>query len=364
VAKKWEMLITGGMVALPDAPMQLPAYIASRRAEIEALAAPFIRADKPAFNLMVKKNIRYAMNLEGDAWNKVWAAPEGRETLIAAIEEAFIIGATLPDMGCLVPYNGTAEFIPAVEAYEFAATTGATSPFLPGKFRIETIYEKDQYHISRKDGKFSVEFDSILSDRGKPIAVAVYGTLRSTGETEGEVYPAARLLEKAKAHSPSYRQYAQDLLAFEAAKMEGRVKLENGREYIEKVIPKRDGGTWTKKIFHDELSNPYDGPDAPEMLRKTAGKSFLTRYMRVRNSTAAVNEVDDNDDPGEMLGEAMVAAFTVVPGEPETPPDPPPPDDDPDDEEPPAAAPAPVEPPKPAPKKPNAARTKEEVALF
>jgi hypothetical protein len=65
-----------------------------------------------------------------------------------------------------------------------------------------------------------------------------------------------------------------------------------------------------------------------------------------------------------MLGEAMIAAFTVVPGEPETPTAPPPPDDEPDDEEPPAAAPAPVEPPKPAPKKPNAARAREEMPLF
>jgi len=288
----------------------LVAYIAERSSEIAQIAAPFIKADRPAFNLMVKKTTRYVMGLSGDSWNKVWATPEGRDSIIAAMEEAFQLGATLPDMGCLVPYGGIAEFIPDVEAYRFAVTTGASAPF--ESLEIEPIFAHDKYHITRKDGDFSIMFDSILASRGDVIAIAVYGRHRS-GKTLGEVYPVDRLIEKAKAHSQSYRTYLQDVAAFEAARAEGKLKRQDGREYVEKVIPKRDGGTWTKKIFMDELTNPYDGPDRPEMLRKLAGKSFLAPYIKTRNSTAAINEIQETDDLSAMLDAALDQALNAVP---------------------------------------------------
>jgi len=290
----------------------LVAYIAERSDEIAQIAAPFIKADRPAFNLMVKKTTRYVMGLSGDSWNKVWATPEGRDSIIAAMEEAFQLGATLPDMGCMVPYGGIAEFIPDVEAYRFAVTTGASAPF--ESLEIEPIFAHDKYHITRKDGDFSITFDSILASRGDVIAIVVYGRHRS-GKTLGEVYPVDRLIEKAKAHSQSYRTYLQDVAAFEAARAEGKLRRQDGREYVEKIIPKRDGGTWTKKIFLDELTNPYDGPDRPEMLRKLAGKSFLAPYIKTRNSTAAINEIQETDDLSAMLDAALDQALNAVPAD-------------------------------------------------
>ena len=122
-------------------------------------------------------------------------------------------------------------------------------------------------------------------------------------------------MDKATTHSASYRAYRADLAAFEAAKVAGKLKTEDGREYVEKAIPKRDGGTWNKKIFREDITNPYDGPDRPEMLRKVAGKSFLQPYMRVRNSTAAMDELstdvpesaDAADELDTILDEALQA---------------------------------------------------------
>ena len=52
---------------------------------------------------------------------------------------------------------------------------------------------------------------------------------------------------------------------------------------MEKKIPKNDGSTWNKKIYGDDITNPYDGPDRPEMLKKSAGKSplFWKGFRRV-----------------------------------------------------------------------------------
>jgi len=290
----------------------LAACIADRSSEIASIAAPFVKADRPAFALMVKKTTRYVMGLSGDSWAKVWATPEGRDSIIAAMEEAFQLGATLPDMGCMVPFGGIAEFIPDVEAYRFAVTTGASAPFL--SLEIEPIFKNDKYHITRKEGDFSITFDSILASRGDVIAVAVYGAHRS-GKTLGEVYPVDRLVEKARVHSQSYRTYLQDVAAFESAKVEGKLKKQDGREYVEKAIPKRDGGTWNKRIYLDELTNPYDGADRPEMLRKLAGKSFLAPYIKTRNSTAAINELQEDDDVSAMLDAALDQAFDAMPAD-------------------------------------------------
>lgn len=281
-------------------------FIAENAVELSSIVAPFVKADRPLFDRMVKKNVRYVMGLEGNSWAKVWASDDGRESIKDALDEAFMLGATLPDMGCMVPYGDIAEFIPDVEAYRFAVTTGSSAPFK--NLDIEPIFERDQYRITRKDGAFALEFTSILADRGEVKAIAVYGTNRQ-GKQIGEVYPVSRLIEKARTHSQSYRSYLQDVQAFEVAKQEGKVKREGGREFIEKVIPKKDGSTWTKKVYLDELSNPYDGADRPEMLRKLAGKSFLAPYIKTRNSTAAIEELSETDDVNAMLDSALNQAF-------------------------------------------------------
>jgi hypothetical protein len=211
-----------------------------------------------------------------------------------------------------------AEFIPDVEAYRFAVTTGSSAPFQ--NLEIEPIFERDQYKITRKDGAFALEFTSILAERGEVKAIAVYGTTRA-GKQVGEVYPVSRLIEKARTHSQSYRSYLQDVQSFEVAKQEGKVKRDGGREYVEKTINKRDGGTWNKRIYLDELSNPYDGADRPEMLRKLAGKSFLAPYIKTRNSTAAIEELSESDDVNALLDKALGQAFDAfeeAPSAPET----------------------------------------------
>jgi hypothetical protein len=105
------------------------------------------------------------------------------------------------------------------------------------------------------------------------------------------------------------------------------VKVEkSGREYIEKEIPKRDGGgTWTKKIYADEITNPYEGADQPEMLRKAAGKSFLGKYARIRNSESAVNEMAGTPEKEleRTIDRSIDAAFAIIEedGEPQDAPD-------------------------------------------
>ena len=305
--------------APPTNPKNLPAYIAAKTGEIATITAPFMRKDKPAFSLMVKKNTRYVMTQDSKQWADVWATREGQESVIAAMEEAFMLGATLPDMGCIVPFGGIVEFIPGVEAYSFAATTGGNSPFVD--LNIESVYKNDIVDVSRTNGEFRIDFKKIGVPRGEIIAVAVYGTLRATGKVVGEVYEASRLLEKATTHSPSYRAYMADLAAFEEARISGSLKKEGGREYTEKTMFKKGGGTWVKKIFREDITNPYDGPDRPEMLRKVAGKSFLQPYMRVRNSTAAMDELStgDGQEPADdldaVLGNVLDDALRSVPCE-------------------------------------------------
>jgi len=367
-AEKAFDLSTPGIVVLDNA-RKLPAYISAHASDLAQISAPFVRSDRPAFGMMIKKNVRYAQSLTGQSYDKTWTTPEGQASWVSAMEDALMLGATLPDMGCIVPFGSVVEFIPDVEAYRFAVTTGSSSPF--ETLEIEPIYAKDIYHVGRKDGDFSITFDSILASRGDVIAIAVYGKHKATGRTIGEVYPTERLIEKARAHSISYRSYLQDVAAFESAKMEGRVETEEGREYIwravkskagdkyaaqdaalfqaaekdgklkkdaggeytEKTIPGKDGradwkkklyrsdienpGTEKRKVYRDELINPYDGADRPEMLRKLAGKSFLAPYIKTRNSTAAINELSDGDDISAMLDNALEAAYEVLPGEAE-----------------------------------------------
>jgi hypothetical protein len=90
---------------------------------------------------------------------------------------------------------------------------------------------------------------------------------------------------------------------FRQAQVEGKTKRQGDREYFVKTINKKDGGTWDKTIYLDELVNPYEGADQPEMLRKSAGKSFLNPYMKIRNSMSMAGEWDgenDNSDGDKM----------------------------------------------------------------
>lgn len=283
-----------GSAMLPAKPEDLRGYLEAHRGEMTAIAAPFL-AKTPAFDRMVRMNIKYVTQNKNDKFLDCWKTPEGRESIVDALEEAFSLGATLPAMGSIVPFGGVVEFIPSVEAYEFALTTGKNAPFTD--VRIDPIHEKDQYECREDENEnFNFRFTSMVAQRGELIGIVVRATTPS-GRKIGRIYPVDRLLEKARAHSRGYQNYLIDKLAFETAKTEGRVKTEGGREYVEKTVEYTKNGqkrSFVKKIYADQITNPYDGADRPEMLRKSAGKSFFAPYIKVRNSTAAMDELREN----------------------------------------------------------------------
>jgi hypothetical protein len=155
--------------------------------------------------------------------------------------------------------------------------------------------------------------------------------------TEGKVEIDAEGREFAMvsiADPGSEKYHEQDVESFEAAEKAGRLKTNTRGDYAEVEIPKKDGGVWKKKIYRstvenpgtkseklyrDDITNPYDGPDQPEMLRKAAGKSFLGKYARVRNSEAAMDEVMNDDETAaeKMASSAIDAAFENIDTPPE-----------------------------------------------
>lgn len=345
---------------LPVRAGELPEYMASHITDLRALTIPFLANDRPALTSLIKRNIRYVMTRKEDPFQRCWQTPEGQESIVFALEEALSLGAELGKTGSLVPYSGAVEFIPAVEAYEFALTNGKNPPFK--WIQIDMIHENDQRDVSRVNGEFTCKVRPMVP-RGELVGVAVYGYSNRLGHVIGELYDVGRLLGKAEQHSASYRAYLNDLRAFDIARTEGRVKVDvGGREYAEVVIadetgdkyaaeneakfraaekegklkkdgrgdyvavelPKKGGGTWTKKIYRseienpgtkvkfvyrDDIKNPYEGPDQPEMLRKAAGKSFLGKYARVRGAESAMEESIKGDDVEGMVDASIDRAF-------------------------------------------------------
>ena len=273
------------LAVIPKNAGELETYFHKQELHLIEITSPVI-GDKSAMLRLISNNMRYVQNAK--QLKDCWTSPEGQESIIHETEEAMMMGAELGKMGDLVPYGKTCEFIPSVEAYEFSLTNGNNAPFT--NITIECIHENDDIKVGRKDGDFYIDFEFGIP-RGEVRAVAVYGLLKKTSNIIGEVYDKERLMEKAEVHSVSYRYFLQDKRRIEQLRTEGKLKELNGREYFEKEIPKKDGGTWKKKVFLDELSNPYEGADQPEMLRKSAGKSFMRKYARVRNSEAAMEEV-------------------------------------------------------------------------
>jgi hypothetical protein len=270
------------------------------------IAAPSIARDRPALTRLIRNNIRHAMTREDEGFKRCWQTPEGQTSIVRSIEEALSLGAELGKMGSLVPFNGICEFIPAVEAYEFALTNGNNPPFR--WIQIDMIHEHDIKEITRVNGEFTCTVKPGVP-RGKLQAVAVYGYNNRLGKTIGEVYDVERLLDKARRHSQSYKYYLEDKRSFEEARTEGKLKSDGKGEYVEKTMHKRGGGTWTKKIYRDDITNPYEGPDQPEMLRKAAGKSFLGKFARVRNAESAIEETRGADDAERVADAAIDAAF-------------------------------------------------------
>jgi hypothetical protein len=305
--------ITTAVVALPQNPTELPQYMAARIDDVAELSIPFVARDKPALIRLIKNNVRHVMQRSRDDSKvaDVWKSREGQESIIYAFEEAMGLGAELGKMGSLVPYGKVVEFIPAVEAYEFALCNGGNPTFR--WIMIDMIHKNDIHDISRQGGVFQCTVNPGVP-RGKLIAVAVYGHNNRLGHVIGEVYDAERLLEKALHHSQSYRYYLQDKAAFAMARTEGLLKTEGGREYTTRVMYTKGGGSWEKKLFEVEITNPYIGADQPEMMRKSAGKSFLGKYARVRNSEAAMDEMKGTSEKevAAVITRSIEAAFENV----------------------------------------------------
>ncbi len=327
------------LAVVPKNPQELESYFTNNQKHLIEITSPVI-GDQSAMLRLINNNMRYVQNLKGKAWEKIWSTPEGQESIIFETEEAMMLGAEMGKMGDLVPFGATCKFIPSVEAYIFALTNGKNTPF--ENITIECIYVGDTVVCGRKTGDFFIDFKD-FGERMEVSQVAVYGVNKKSKHVEGELYAADRLLEKAAVHSTPYKNYLKIMNAYEYAKSEGKTTTdENGREsfvyyviketedkYFQKavdnfraqeaagklqkdskgefaveVLPKQ-GGTWEKKtyrfeveggkeekvIYIDDLGNPYAGPDQPEMLRKSAGKSFLGKYAKVRNSEAAMDEV-------------------------------------------------------------------------
>ena len=265
------------------------------------IASPVI-GDQSALQRLVKNNLRYVENLKGDSWNKIWNT--NPDSIIHATEEAMILGAELGKMGDLIPYGSTCEFIPSIEAYEFSLTNGKNAPF--ENIEILVIHENDTSDIGIKDGDFYCD-NKMGIPRGEVAGVAVYGRFKD-GTMKGEFYDVERLMKKAEEHSTSYQYYLQDLRSFDALKAEGKTEIENGREFFNKTMNGKNG-TWTKKVFRDELTNPYAGADKPEMMRKMAGKTFCRKFARVRNAEAAMNEVKSHK---EAVNRALDMADDII----------------------------------------------------
>ena len=354
-AKKQQTALT----IIPHNPAEVEKYFVNNQNHIISITSPII-GDESAMLRLINNTMRYVQNLKGDSWDKIWATPEGQESIIYGTEEAMMMGAELGKMGDLVPFGKICQFIASVEAYEFSLTNGKNAPF--EWIKIECVYVGDDIRSGRKTGDFFLDFEK-FGERIKVESVYVYGLNKKSKHVEGDVYAAQRLLEKAAEHSQPYKNYLKIMKAFDFAVSEGRNNTDpNGRkfftyytikdvstdkyfqksvdnfyaqetagklkkdskgEYAVEVIPKGTNGPWEKKlyrseleggkeekiIFIDDLTNPYAGSDQPEMLRQGAGKSFLRKYGKVRNSEAAMDEVRTNE---KMVERAFDLADEVM----------------------------------------------------
>jgi hypothetical protein len=325
-------------------PLGISKIFENKKDSLAIISSPVLTGDKPAMARYVNNNTeRYPMTLKSPQWDKIWATPEGQQSIITGIENSLIDCVELGVTGDLVPMGKTCILIAGVDSFIFRLTHGNNAPF--ENITIENIYEDDEVTSGRKNGSFFIDVN-FGKTRKKVVSVAVYGELKKAGIIVGEMYDAERLLEKAELHSKPYANYMKMIKAYEYQKSEGKAKRDpNGREfftyfdvvdsttdqyfdrsvdffrgaesrnelkkdnngeYANQVITPTftkkiyrsyiEGGTTETTVFLDSLVNPYAGADQPEMLRKTAGKSFLAKYAKVRNSEAAMHEVRSSKD--------------------------------------------------------------------
>ena len=236
-------------------------------------------ADKVYTKKMYEQNIKYILSADfKDAWN----TPEGQESIVDAFNSANEICATLGQMGDIVPFGKTVEFIPDFQAFNFALTEGDNAPFT--RIAVDVLHENDQYDLhSDKDGNFIFEFKKIGFPRGEIIGVIVRGWLSDKDICIGKAYDIKTLMGKAEQHSKGYQYYLKDMSDLRKAQSEGK-------DYITK---------WDKKIYEKDIVSPYVGANASEMLSKLAGKSFFRPYMKTRNARAMKQEWTSENEQSE-----------------------------------------------------------------
>jgi hypothetical protein len=261
-----------GQVALTKKENFLP-WINQHETEFINHGAAYL--DRPALRRLIKKNTDYIMKADlKNAWN----TPEGVQSIAAALSEAVSLGAVFPETGSLVPFKDVVEFIPSVHVYKSALTTGQNP--ICKNIVIDCIYENDIYEAGTVNGQFHYELKKVSLPRGDVIGVVVIAE-KSDGKTIGDIYDIDRLMKKAEQHSTSYKYYLKDMRDLLKAQSEGK-------NYIDK---------WGKKYYAEDITNPYVNADRPEMLKKVAGKSFLTPLFKEKMINAAVGEMEEPDAP-------------------------------------------------------------------
>jgi len=345
-----------GLVISPNS---IRSVFEHKKTDLALSMNPILNSSTSAMSRLFSNNTeKYpAMVMVGKAWDKVFSTEEGKASAIHEIEESLLMCCELGKSGSIVPFGTTCKFIPEVDGIIFFLTNGNNAPF--EDINIECIYEGDDPKSGYKEGNFFIDIKN-GEEKEKVKSVAVWGTLTKSGKVVGEVYSAKRLLEKAELHSTPFKNYMKYKKAYEYQKSEGNIKHDpNGREFFtyydvkdsstdkyfdqakayfmqaeskgellrdnkgeyalqklptfEKKIYRSyvEGGTEEVMVFIDELENPYAGADQPEMLRKTAGKSFLSKYAKVRNSEAAMNEVKTHKEAVEETLRMADSQFDV-----------------------------------------------------
>ena len=243
-------------------------------------------ADKVYTKKMYEHNTKYILSAD---FKDAWSTPEGQESIVDAFNSANEICATLGQMGDIVPFGKTVEFIPDFQAFNFALTEGDNAPFK--RIAVDVLHENDQYDLhSDKEGNFIFGFKKIGFPRGEIIGVIVRGWLSDKDICIGKAYDIKTLMGKAEQHSKGYQYYLKDMSDLRKAQSEGK-------DYITK---------WDKKIYEKDIISPYVGANASEMLSKLAGKSFFRPYMKTRNARAMKSEWQNEPEEKEQTPEELL----------------------------------------------------------
>jgi len=273
---------------LPVDAQNLPAWAQSHIGELMRSSATFL--NEPAVQRMIDKNIQYILTAD---LKNAWSSQEGIRSIVEALKESFWYGAVMPDMGSIIPFGNSVEFVPALSAFDFALTTGDNAMFE----WIETIpiYQNDvRDKLKQENGELIIDITPGIP-RGEIIAIAVRGKDKRSGKVIGDIYDEQRLMEKAKAHSKSYQAYLKKMAEHNQKKSEGQ----------------NVGEFW--------MTNPYDGADKVEMLKKVAGKTFFRPYMKIRNSiemAGAIKNISERSTE-KMLDDCLNTAAAQVAPQPE-----------------------------------------------